>query len=78
MISKHWIINLIVLLIIANANGQTIDRPTLKAGKLSETITIDGVLNENDWQNAPMLDDFKTTIRLMISLKTRYYKTNKF
>ncbi len=41
--------------------GQSTERPSLKAGKLLGEITIDGLLDESDWQNAPVLDDFLTT-----------------
>jgi len=41
--------------------GQTVERPSLKAGKLLGEIKIDGLLNEPDWENAPVLDEFLTT-----------------
>ncbi|WP_297702953.1 carbohydrate binding family 9 domain-containing protein [uncultured Eudoraea sp.] len=41
--------------------SQTIERPTLQAGRLTGEITIDGILNEEDWQNAQVLDSFLTT-----------------
>ncbi len=41
--------------------GQSTERPSLKAGKLLGEIKIDGLLDESDWQNAPVLDDFLTT-----------------
>ncbi|MGB5498409.1 MAG: DUF5916 domain-containing protein [Maribacter sp.] len=40
--------------------GQTVERPSLKAGKLLGEIRIDGLLDEPDWQNAPVLDEFLT------------------
>lgn len=41
--------------------GQEIERPTLEAGKLTETLKIDGQLNESDWAKAPVLNNFLTT-----------------
>ena len=41
--------------------GQSEERPSHKAGKLLGEIKIDGLLNELDWQNAPVLDEFLTT-----------------
>jgi len=41
--------------------SQTIERPTLQAGSFTGEITIDGILIEEDWQNAQVLDSFLTT-----------------
>ncbi len=41
--------------------GQSLDRPSIKAGKLQDVISIDGLLDEPDWKNAPVLDNFLTT-----------------
>lgn len=41
--------------------GQSTDRPSLKVGELKDVITIDGLMDEPDWQNAPVLDNFLTT-----------------
>ncbi len=41
--------------------GQSTERPSFQAGKLQENITLDGILDESDWQNAPILQDFLTT-----------------
>jgi len=41
--------------------AQTPERPSFKAGKLLGEIQIDGMLDESDWQNAPLLDAFLTT-----------------
>ena len=41
--------------------GQSPERPSLEVGKLVGDITIDGLLDESDWKNAPVLDDFLTT-----------------
>lgn len=53
---------MIILLFTVVINSQTKERPTLVVGQLSEEIKIDGILNEKDWKNAPLLDNFKTTI----------------
>jgi len=42
--------------------SQAIERPSFEAGKLTENIRIDGMLNEPDWQSAPVLDNFLTTV----------------
>ncbi|NNK76748.1 MAG: carbohydrate binding family 9 domain-containing protein [Maribacter sp.] len=41
--------------------GQSAGRPSLAAGKLIGDIKIDGLLDESAWQNAPILEDFRTT-----------------
>ena len=41
--------------------GQSIERPSIEAGKLTGEIYLDGILDENDWKNAPVLDNFLTT-----------------
>ena len=41
--------------------GQSPERPSLEVGKLLGEITIDGLLDETDWKNAPVLDNFLTT-----------------
>jgi hypothetical protein len=41
--------------------GQSLERPSIKAGKLHGVISIDGLLDEPDWKNAPVLDNFLTT-----------------
>lgn len=56
----HLIICFLVLFPIV-LFGQSAERPSLKAGKLLGEIKIDGLLNEPDWENAPILDEFLTT-----------------
>jgi len=56
----HLIICFLVLFPIV-LFGQSAERPSLKAGKLLGEIKIDGFLNEPDWENAPVLDEFLTT-----------------
>ncbi|WP_276390066.1 carbohydrate binding family 9 domain-containing protein [Eudoraea chungangensis] len=46
----------------ATCYGQEELRPSHMAGELRGEIIIDGVLNESDWQKAPILDDFLTTV----------------
>ena len=41
--------------------GQSMERPSFKAGQLLGDIQINGLLDESDWDNAPVLDDFLTT-----------------
>lgn len=40
---------------------QSVDRPSFQSGKLQSNIVLDGVLDEEDWKNAPILQDFLTT-----------------
>ena len=56
----HLIICFLVLFPIV-LFGQSAERPSLKAGQLLGEIKIDGLLNEPDWENAPVLDEFLTT-----------------
>lgn len=37
------------------------ERPSFETGKLLGEIKIDGLLDESDWKNAPVLDEFLTT-----------------
>ncbi len=37
------------------------ERPSFETGKLLGEIKIDGILDESDWENAPILDEFLTT-----------------
>ena len=41
--------------------GQSTERPSLEVGKLLGEIKIDGLLDEPDWDNAQILDEFLTT-----------------
>jgi hypothetical protein len=50
-----------LLFSVALMEGQTIERPTLEAGKLIGQVKIDGHLDEVDWERAEILDDFRTT-----------------
>jgi|AP45_3_1055517.scaffolds.fasta_scaffold82618_2 hypothetical protein len=41
--------------------SQSTERPSFEAGKLKGEIKIDDILDEADWKNAPVLDQFLTT-----------------
>lgn len=41
--------------------AQSSERPSFKSGKLQGDINLDGVLDEDDWKSAPVLQDFLTT-----------------
>ncbi len=41
--------------------GQTTDKPTLESGKVTDEIILDGVLSEDSWSGAAVLEDFLTT-----------------
>mgnify|MGYP002624086809 CR=1 FL=1 len=42
--------------------SQQVDRPVMIAGKTEGSIKLDGILNEPDWENAPIADQFKTIV----------------
>ncbi|MCE2612493.1 carbohydrate binding family 9 domain-containing protein [Flavobacteriaceae bacterium D16] len=50
------------VIFIISGKAQEASRPSLTAGKISEPIQIDGVLSEPDWESAPVLDEFLTTV----------------
>ncbi|EAR01426.1 carbohydrate binding family 9 domain-containing protein [Maribacter sp. HTCC2170] len=58
---KNSITLLYLLLSYTLLQSQSQERPALEAGKLQGEIEIDGVLNEEDWQIAPVLEQFQTT-----------------
>ncbi len=41
--------------------SQSTERPSFQSGKLQTAINLDGILDEDDWKNAPILQDFLTT-----------------
>ncbi len=55
------LIAILLLIQWSIVNGQTTERPSFKAGKLTEDINIDGVLDDPDWTNTPVLSSFLTT-----------------
>ncbi|MCL6272968.1 carbohydrate binding family 9 domain-containing protein [Muricauda sp. 2012CJ35-5] len=38
------------------------ERPSFESGRITERMLLDGILDEPDWANAPVLDTFKTTV----------------
>ncbi len=57
--------HLIILLLVAAylpVSAQSEERPSLVAAPLQGQVTLDGILDETDWSNAPLLDEFKTTV----------------
>lgn len=42
--------------------GQTDQRPEFASGKLTQPLDFDGALHEEDWKNAPVLTNLKTTV----------------
>ncbi|MDX1315770.1 MAG: DUF5916 domain-containing protein, partial [Eudoraea sp.] len=52
----------VFIILISSVSAQEASRPSLSAGQITEPIQIDGVLNEPDWEQAPILDDFLTTV----------------
>ncbi|MBT8320908.1 MAG: carbohydrate binding family 9 domain-containing protein, partial [Eudoraea sp.] len=50
------------IIIIISGRAQEASRPSLAAKQSSEPIEIDGVLSEPEWQTAPILDEFLTTV----------------
>ena len=48
---------------ISSVNSWAQDqKPTIAAGKLIGDFNLDGILNEEAWENAPVLDDFLTVV----------------
>ncbi len=58
---SNWTLILFFCLIFRTV-AQTTERPSFKAGQLTEPIQLDGALNETDWKNAPRLSALKTTV----------------
>ncbi|MEM7373783.1 MAG: DUF5916 domain-containing protein [Bacteroidota bacterium] len=42
--------------------SQTESRPSIAAGAVSGTIQLDGILDETDWEQAPIIDQMKTVV----------------
>ena len=53
---------LVFLFVSGTALAQTVDRPKFPSGQLTESFNFDGALNEEDWKNAPLLTNLKTTV----------------
>ena len=55
-------LNVFLILFISTLSAQNSPRPSFQAGKLTQAIVVDGLLDEEDWKNAPVLEDFKTVV----------------
>lgn len=42
--------------------AQNVQRPSFPSGTLTEALDFDGFLHEEDWEKAPILNSFKTTV----------------
>ena len=60
--SFHTYLLLVFLFVSGTALAQTVDRPKFPSGQLTESFNFDGALNEEDWKNAPLLTNLKTTV----------------
>ena len=59
---KKFILSLCAFFFInALIFAQSTERPSFQSGKLQGAINLDGILDEDDWKNAPILQDFLTT-----------------
>ncbi|MEM7381137.1 MAG: DUF5916 domain-containing protein [Bacteroidota bacterium] len=56
-----WVV-ILLLGFLQLSFGQTIDRPEFASGKLTESFNFDGALDEEDWKNAPVLTNLRTTV----------------
>ncbi|RDY61213.1 carbohydrate binding family 9 domain-containing protein [Flagellimonas nanhaiensis] len=56
------LLSIILLLVHGFSIAQSTERPSFEAGRLTERIYLDGMLDEANWQSAPKLDSFKTTV----------------
>jgi hypothetical protein len=61
LVKRSYIFIGLLFVCHALVQSQDSERPSLQAGKMTGEITVDGVLDEPDWQNAPVLDSFFTT-----------------
>lgn len=61
LVKRAFLFLAFVIFCLSYAQSQVTERPSVQAGKLIGEITIDGFLDEPDWQNAPVLDAFLTT-----------------
>lgn len=60
---KHYLfIGLFLIIHTHCLLSQSEDRPAIATGQVNGNPTIDGVLNEPDWDNAPLVDEFKTVV----------------
>lgn len=58
---QAWLLFTILLYTLPLFSQQEI-RPEMAAGEANGPIKLDGILNEPDWQKAPILDQFKTVV----------------
>ncbi len=61
---KHLFFSLVIFLIISNLvlHAQSGQRPEMAAANVSGHIQLDGILDEPDWDQAPVNDRFKTIV----------------
>ena len=59
--TKFYLTACFLILSIFFVFGQSLERPSFEAGKISDEIILDGVLNEESWKNTAVLSDFLTT-----------------
>ena len=57
-----FLFSLTVLLSSLSALCQEPERPSFNAGVLSDDFNLDGILDEYDWNTAPILEDLRTTV----------------
>ena len=55
------IVSLLILICLSPSWSQD-EKPQIAAGKLTGDLNLDGILDEIDWENAPVLDDFLTVV----------------
>ena len=60
--NKFYLAMVLIFLFPFSLIGQESARPEMSAGPLVGDIRLDGILNEADWQEAPMNDRFKTIV----------------
>ena len=54
---------IILTLLLSNyCWAQLAERPSFKSGRITERMLLDGILDEPDWSEAPVLESFKTTV----------------
>ena len=60
--SPVYCLIIIIALYTNSSFGQSNERLSFSSGPLTKPIQFDGVLNENDWNTAPVLTNLKTTV----------------
>ncbi|WP_438966000.1 hypothetical protein [Flavobacterium sp.] len=64
------IFTFILLLINTNNINAQSSKKTTRAKKISSSVNLDGILDENEWKDAPIANDLLCFIQTMAKQKT--------